>query len=121
MYIKDSHGSVSSAESQKGINAAQCFTENQKGAIAIDLYSDGAILVLNGTLLNSINALLVLTGDIFLFTTTFQCEYSGIFWNIFEYFGIFQNTPGYYGIFQIIVIPLYSRVFQNIPECYKIF
>ena len=41
--------------------------------------------------------------------------------NILEYFGIFRNTPGYYGIFQIIVIPLYSRVFQNIPECYKIF
>ena len=49
--------------------------------------------------------------------TTFQWEYSGIFWNSLEYHGIFQNTPGYYGIFQIIVIPLYSRVFQNIPEC----
>ena len=38
---------------------------------------------------------------------------------ILEYYGIFQNTPGYYGIFQIIVIPLYSRVFQNITG-YKI-
>ena len=37
-------------------------------------------------------------------------EYFGI---ILEFYGIFQNTPGYYGIFQIIVIPLYSRVFQN--------
>ena len=36
-------------------------------------------------------------------------EYSKILWT------------GYYGIVQIIVIPLYSREFQNIPECYNIF
>ena len=51
----------------------------------------------------------------------FQWEYFGIFWNILEYFGIFQNTPGYYGIFQIIVIPLYSRMLQNILKYSKIF
>ena len=47
-----------------------------------------------------------------------------IFWNILEYFRIFWNIPkysGYYGIFRIIVIPLYSRVFQNILKYSKIF
>ena len=30
------HHMISSAESQKGINAVQCSVENQKGVIAID-------------------------------------------------------------------------------------
>ena len=53
---------ISSVESQQGINAVQwCSVENQKGAIAIDcMYSDSALLVLNGTTLNIANALLAL-------------------------------------------------------------
>ena len=52
----------SSAESQKGVNDVQrCSVENQKGAIAIEfVMSDSALLVLNGTLLNSDKALVAL-------------------------------------------------------------
>ena len=51
-----------SAESHKGINDVQrCSVENQKGAIAIvSLYRDSALLVLNGSSLQIVNALLVL-------------------------------------------------------------
>ena len=54
---------VSSFESQKGTNTAQwCSIENQKGAIAIyKVYGNSTFLVLNGTSLNSANALLVLS------------------------------------------------------------
>ena len=68
----------SSAEGKKGINAFQrCSVENQKGAIARlctaiaafwleghyhqTLYSNCGLLVLNGTSLNSVNALLALS------------------------------------------------------------
>ena len=48
-------------ENQNGINAAQqCSVANQKGAIAIDFDIDSALLVLNRTLLNSINTLMML-------------------------------------------------------------
>ena len=49
-----------SSESQKGVNAVQqCSVENQKGAVLIELvYSDSALLVLNGTSLRWINVLL---------------------------------------------------------------
>ena len=52
----------SSAESQKGVNAVQwCSVENQKGALAIGfIHTDNAPLTLNGTSLNSVNALLAL-------------------------------------------------------------
>ena len=52
----------SSAESQKGVNAVQrCSIENQKGALSLyKVYGNNALLVLNGTLLNSVNTLLVL-------------------------------------------------------------
>ena len=52
-----------SVESQKGFNAFQrCSIENQKGAISLyKVYGDSALLVLKGTPLNSINALLVLS------------------------------------------------------------
>ena len=50
---------ISSVESQKGVIADQrCSVENQKGAIVI--YSDSALLVLNGTSLSCNNALLAL-------------------------------------------------------------
>ena len=39
--------------------------------------------------------------------TTFQWEYSGIFWNILEYFGIFWNILEYSKILQDIME--YSR------------
>ena len=59
------------AESQKGTNTVQwCSVENQKGAITMyTLYSNGALLVLNGTSLNCINALLVLN---WLYVKTFH-------------------------------------------------
>ena len=42
---------ILSVESQKGVIADQrCSVENQKGTIAIDLYSDGTLLVLNGNI-----------------------------------------------------------------------
>ena len=51
-------GYVSSAESQKGINAVQqSSVEIQKGAITIYfVYSSSPLVVLNGTSLNSINS-----------------------------------------------------------------
>ena len=53
---------ILSAEDQKGDNAFQrCTVENQKGAISMDFqYSDSALLVLNKTSLNSVNAVLAL-------------------------------------------------------------
>ena len=46
---------ISSAENQKGINVVQrCSVENQK------VYGDSVLLVLKGTLLKSVNALLAL-------------------------------------------------------------
>ena len=54
-------------------------------------------------------------------TTTREQLFNG---NILEYFGILwniQTTPGYYGIFQIIVVPLYSGVFQNVTKYSKVF
>ena len=64
------------AENQKGANAVQqCSVENQKGAIAIAPFwfwcSNSTLLVLNGTSLNSDNALLALNSwfpkDLFVF------------------------------------------------------
>ena len=50
---------ISSFQKQKGVNAIQrCSVENQKGAIMYKVYGDIALLVLNGTSLNGINALL---------------------------------------------------------------
>ena len=51
---------IASVESQKGIITIQrCPVENQKGAITV--YGNSTLLVLNGTLLNSTNAILVLS------------------------------------------------------------
>ena len=46
---------MSSVESQKGVIIVQrCSVENQKGAIAVQsVYNDNALLVLDGTSLNS--------------------------------------------------------------------
>ena len=52
-------------------------------------------------------------------TSTTQEQLSNV--NILEYSGIFWNILEYYGIFQIIVIPLYSRVFQNVRKYSKVF
>ena len=52
---------MSSVESQKGaINVQRCSAENQKASITVNVYSDSALLVFNGTSLNSDNALLAL-------------------------------------------------------------
>ena len=48
-----------SVESQKGINAVKtCSVENQKGTMPVQPYDNRVLLVLKGTLLNSINILL---------------------------------------------------------------
>ena len=54
---------TSSVERQKGTNAArQCSAENYKGATSVyKVFCDNTLLVLNGTLLNSINALLAIS------------------------------------------------------------
>ena len=52
---------TSSAESQKGFNVLEwCSVENQKMLSPQTLYSHSALLVLNGSSLNSINTLLAL-------------------------------------------------------------
>ena len=53
-------------ESQKGIiTIPRCFIENQKSDIPLyKVYGDSALLVFNGTSLNSVNALLVLSQSI---------------------------------------------------------
>ena len=60
---------ISSAESQKGVNAVQrYYIENRKGAIDITLYSDSALLVLKRISLNTINALLAMLGKASLYS-----------------------------------------------------
>ena len=58
---------ISSVESQKGANNIQrCSDQNQKSRRALSLYkvySDSALLVLNGTSLNSDSALLAINDD----------------------------------------------------------
>ena len=62
MMLNEMADNISSVKSQKGINAAKlCPIGNQKSAIAIDIVgSDSALLVLNGTSLNTDRALLAL-------------------------------------------------------------
>ena len=56
------HTDIWSVESQKVvINIQRCSVDNQKGGIAVQGHCDSALLVLNGTSLNSDNALLVLS------------------------------------------------------------
>ena len=61
---REKDDAISLAEIHKEVNAVQralCSVENQKGAIAIyPLYSNSALLVLNGTSFNNVNALLAL-------------------------------------------------------------
>ena len=54
--------SISSVHSQKGLNTVQISIENQKGKVSMyTIYGNSGLLVLNGTSLNSINALLALS------------------------------------------------------------
>ena len=53
---------ISSIESQKGVNAVQrCSVENRRVLSLYKVYGNSALLVLNRTLSNSINALLTLS------------------------------------------------------------
>ena len=53
---------ISSIENQKAIiTIQQCSIENQMGVIAVQVYGNSTLLVLSGTLLNSVNAPLVLS------------------------------------------------------------
>ena len=55
-----------SVESQKGIIAVhRCSLENQKGVLLYKVFSDSALLVLNGTSLNCNNVLLALNRQYF--------------------------------------------------------
>ena len=66
---------VQSVERQKGVNVVQrCSVENQKGAITVQSLCDSALLVLNGTSLSSINALLALSWYHWLFSQRFRLK-----------------------------------------------
>ena len=59
MYIVNVQNYILLTESQKGVNAVQrCSIENQKDAITVQSLWASALLVLNGTLFDSINAIL---------------------------------------------------------------
>ena len=69
---------IPSVESQKGnITFQRCSIESQKGPITVQIHSDSALLV-NGTYLNSINALLVLNRRCDLFWSSDLCTYQKV-------------------------------------------
>ena len=60
--------------------------------------------------------------------TTFQWEYSGIFWNILEYFGIFMEyskiLPDIMEYFRSLLFHFileYSRIFQNVTKYSRVY
>ena len=68
---------ISSIESQNGVIIIErCSIENQEGAIAVQSLwrSDSALLVLNETFLNSVNALLALKWQYCLFLQINTCR-----------------------------------------------
>ena len=83
-FLCPQYHSTLPAESQNGINDIQrCYRENHKGANAVQsLWLYSVLLILNGTLLNSINALLALNRQYAMAKSLFSSS-SSHFWGIF--------------------------------------